>query len=337
MPAFDVTATPASLTLKGGETGTFVVTATSRMTRRVTARAELAVAPDTLASWVKPVGETQKTFAAANATEKFTWEVTVPAGQAATSLTCTPSVVDVEAPEDNYGLGSAIAITVTAEAVKPLPPPPPFPKWIIPVVALVLIAAGVGVWLMLRDGGGGMPDLVGKQLDSAKASLAKSPIVVVAQDSLSSAADTVRFPAGAVMAQSPAAGTELKGSKDAPDTARLVVQKNFTVVPPNLVGSTPVDVASRLGLAGLAARSRGVIVRDAADMGKVRSTTPASGALAVVGDTVTIGVGARLCRPGVLCPFKPTMTAEMEAAITTANRDKLGPVLQKRLKPPGQD
>ena len=59
MPAFDVSSTPASLTLKGGEKGTFVVTATSRMTRRVTASVELAVAPPEFAAWFTPVGPTQ--------------------------------------------------------------------------------------------------------------------------------------------------------------------------------------------------------------------------------------------------------------------------------------
>jgi hypothetical protein len=308
------------------------------MTRRVTASVELAVAAPEFAAWFTPVGPTQKVFAAANATEKFTFDVTVPAGQAAVSLTCTPSVVESEAPEDNYGIGSAVAITVPAAPAPPTPTPgPSLPKWVIPVVALVLIGAGVGIWLLLRGGGGEMPDVVSQKFEAAEAALLKAPMVVIRVDSLSSAGDTVRFPAGTVMAQSPAPTTKLGKSKDVPDTARLVVQKDFTVVPPNLVGATPIDAASRLGLAGLGVRSRAVVVRDAAEMGKVHSTTPASGALAVVGDTVTIGVGARLCRPGVLCPFRPTMAAELEAAIANANRDKLGPVLQRRLRPPGQD
>lgn len=336
MPAFDVTVSPAQLALKGGDQGTFVVTATSRMTRRVTARAELAVTPDSHAAWFRPQGETQRVFAAANATEKFSYEVTVPAGQAAVSLTCTPSVVDVEAPEDNFGIGTALAITVTQEA-RPTPAPPkPFPKWIIGVAALVLIGAGIGIWLLLRGGGGEMPDLVTQQFGAAENSLREKPVVVLRVDSLSAVADTVRFPAGAVMAQSPAAGAELKGNEEAPDTVRLVVQKDFTVVPPNLVDATPVDAASRLGLAGLAVRSRGVVVRATADMGKVRSTTPASGTLAVVGDTVTIGVGARFCPPNTLCPFRPVMTSAAETAIQNANRERLGAALQKR-RPPGGD
>ena len=336
MPAFDVTAIPTQLTLKAGDKGRFVVKATSKMSRRVTARVEVAAAPEDYATWFRPVDETQRIFAAVNTTHDFTFDVAVPAGQAAVSLTCTPSVVDVEAPEDNYGVGTAIAVTVTAAAAPPPPTAKKFPIWVIPVAALVLIGAGIGIWRLLNGGGGEMPDLVTRPFGEAEATLQQEGVVVVRHDSLSAVGDTVRFPAGAVMAQSPAAGTKLEGSEEKPDTARLVVQRDFTVVPPGLVDATPVDAASRLGLAGLAVRSRAVTVREQAHMGKVRSTTPTSGVLAVVGDTVTIGVGARLCPAGRICPFRPTLAPDVEAAVANANKERLGAALQARKqRPPG--
>ena len=124
-------------------------------------------------------------------------------------------------------------------------------------------------------------------------------------DSLSAAADTTKFPAGAVMAQTPAAEAELKGTKEIPDTARLVVQKSFSVVPPDLVNITPVNAANKMVTAGLftsvrtqstdsVTAARGLIIR----------TIPESGTLVARGDSVAVFVGSFCSRSNPRCNIR---------------------------------
>jgi len=300
MPAFDVTASPTQLMLKGGETGTIVVTVTNRLGRSVIARADKIVEPASAAAWVKAPPDSQRTFSAQPATEDFRYEITIPPNTPGMSFKFRVDVVEVGATDDNFGQGNTVAVTVPApEVVKPIEPKK-IPVWVWPLVAVVVIAVGIGIYLVLKDGGGGMPNVVEKQYDAAEQELQQKNMVVLRVDSLSAAADTTRFPAGAVMAQTPAAEAELTGSKEIPDTARLVVQKVFAVVPPDLVNILPVDAANKLGPAGLITSVRNQSSDSiTAARGLIQRTLPVSGTLAARGDTVAVFVGS-WCNPRVL-------------------------------------
>jgi hypothetical protein len=309
MPAFDVTANPTQLTLKGGTTGTIVVTVTNRLGRSVIARADKIVEPATAAAWVKAPADSQRTFSDQPATQDFRYEITIPPNTPGMSFKFRVDVVEVGATDDNFGQGNTVQVTVPAVEIKPPPPPPKIPIWVWPLVAVVVIGVGIGLYLMLKNGGG-MPNVVEKQYDAAEKELQQNNMVVVRVDSLSAAADTTRFPVGAVLAQTPAAEAELKGTKEVPDTARLVVQKDFTVVPLDLVNIKPVDAANKLGPAGLftnvqsqasdsVTAARGLIIR----------TVPASGALAVRGDSVAVVVGSFCSRSIPRCNIRIFMDA----------------------------
>ena len=331
MPAFDVTAVPAQLTLKQGTRGTVVVTVTNRLSRAVTARAESVVEPASAAAWFTPPADPQRSFNSPQATEKFEWQVAVPDNAAATSVTFRVDVVDVEAKEDNYGKSNAVAITVPAVEVKPVVDTGGgIPKWIWPIVALVVIGAGIGIWLLLRDKGGAMPNVVGQKYADAESALKQANVVIMRSDSLSAVADTVTYPAGTVMAQRPLPDSALRNNEESPDTAWLAVQKDFTVVPGDLVNGTPVDAASKLGMAGLAARVGSQRTADPAGAGKVLATNPAAGSLVVRGDTVTINVGS-YCTPPC-ARFDPRLSDAMIRDVRKANADRFR---RAGVRPPG--
>ena len=97
--------------------------------------------------------------------------------------------------------------------------------------------AGIVIWKLLPKGGK-MPDLVGKTF--SESALPNEGLVVQRVDSL--AADTVKFRSGAVISQSIAPETKLEGTKDKPDTVRIVVQKDFTLVPLDLQYRSTADL-----------------------------------------------------------------------------------------------
>jgi len=333
MPAFDVTAVPAQLTLKQGSKGTVAVTVTNKLSRAVTARADAVIEPASAAAWFTPPPEIERRFNSPQATEQFQWQVAIPANAPASSVTFRVDVVDIEAKEDNYGKSNAVAITVPAVAAEPVVQGGGgVPKWIWAVVALVVIGAGIAVW-KLAGGKTRMPDLVGKPF--SESALPAEKMVVQRVDSL--AADTVKYQAGSVITQSIAPETELKGTKEKPDTVRLVVQKDFTVIPADLVNGSPVDAASKLGMAGLNAKAGTQSTADQAGVGKVLATSPAPGSLAVRGDTVTINVGYYCAAPCVRVIY--TLPDATIRQMTEVNRDRYNRaganVRDHRRRPPG--
>lgn len=305
MPAFDVTASPTQLTLKAGATGTVVVTVTNRLGRSVIARADKIVEPASAAGWVKAPANSQRTFSDQPATEEFRYEISIPPNTPGTSFKFRVDVVEVGATDDNFGQGNTVQVTIPVVPIEQPKPQPKIPVWVWPLVAVVVIGVGIGVWLMLKGGGGGMPKVVEKQFDDAETELQKENIVVVRVDSLSAAADTTRFPAGAVMAQTPAAEAELKGTKEIPDTARLVVQKSFSVVPPDLVNITPVNAANKMVTAGLftSVRTQSTDSVTAA-RGLILRTIPESGTLVARGDSVAVFVGSFCSRSNPRCNIR---------------------------------
>ncbi|MDQ4500790.1 Stk1 family PASTA domain-containing Ser/Thr kinase [Sinomonas sp. ASV322] len=141
-----------------------------------------------------------------------------------------------------------------------------------------------GVQLMVSKGPELFPlaDLTAKTLDAAKASLADAKLTLgTASEAYS---DTV--PAGAVMAQDPAAGTPLKhGSPVA-----LTVSKGRQPIPvPKIVGMKQADAVAALTAAGLKPVVADAPVFDRnVPAGSVSAQSPAAGQNLVKGDTVTI-------------------------------------------------
>ncbi|HEU5217588.1 MAG TPA: PASTA domain-containing protein [Gemmatimonadales bacterium] len=288
MPAFDVTASPQTLSLKAGATSTIVVTVTNRLARTVTARADKVVQPAESAAWIKAPPDPQRILNE-QATQEFRYDVVIPPTAAGASLTVRFDVVEVGASDDNFGESNTVAVTVEKAIVKPPPPPPKIPVWVWPLVAVVVIAAGIGIYLATRPKGlGGMPNVVGQLFAVADSTLKADSIAVTRVDELNS--DTTRFKVGMVTDQDPDEGSPLK--KDSVNAVTLKVQKDYTVVP-NVANASQVDAATKLGLAGLVinvtSKSSDSVT---AARGLIMNTDPGPGTLATKGDKVNAFVGS---------------------------------------------
>ncbi len=288
MPAFDVTANPTRLTLKPGASGTVVVTVTNHLGRSVTARADKVVTPPAAAAWVKAPADAQRVFSDQPTTQEFRFEVGIPANATPQTFTVRVDVVEVGAPDDNFGQSETIGVTVPAPDAKPVTPGKGIPVWVWPIVAVVVIGIGIGIWLALRGGGNKFPNVVNKSRAEAMAMIDTTKILAVWVDTLN--ADTVAYKAGVVIAQVPVADSSLKAVKPARDTMRIQVQKSFTLVP-HVRGLEPTAAAVNLGRdsLGLALGSDCQSVRTPEE-GKVVSSSPNEGVLVARGTPVTINV-----------------------------------------------
>src|SRR5262249_3432327 len=112
--------------------------------------------------WVKIDGKPDRHFDV-NKEETFTVKIAVPPKTPPGDYTFRLDTVWVD-QTDQGDAGAAVRFTVpvTANGAK-------FPMWIIPVVLLVVIGIGVGVWLAMR--GQKVPDLHGQNVTDAATAL----------------------------------------------------------------------------------------------------------------------------------------------------------------------
>jgi beta-lactam-binding protein with PASTA domain len=146
--------------------------------------------------WVKIDGKTDRHFDP-DKEETITIKIAVPPKSPAGTCTFRMDAVWVQQP-DQGDPGGAIAFTV-AET----PPPPPFKWWLIPVIAVVLIAIGIGVWLAVKGGGPKVPDLHGQSVTDAATAL---QVVGLTLDNNPDTVDSKPEDSGKIVSQSPKAG-----------------------------------------------------------------------------------------------------------------------------------
>ncbi|HXE83911.1 MAG TPA: PASTA domain-containing protein [Gemmatimonadales bacterium] len=246
MPAFDVTTNPTTLQpLKPGDTATIVVTATSRLTRPVTARANKVVDPKMFDPFVKPPANVQRTFNQAGATQDFQFTVQIAADAPPGKGTVRFDIVDTDQPDDNFGQSSALNLVVEAPPPAPPPPKPKVPWWVWLIAGVVLIGIGIVIWRVMAGGKDKMPNVVGMTFADAKAKIGIDSTRITRFDTLD--LDTAAWKGNVVIRQYPPEGTSLKPDST---TVRLAVQKPFTVVP-NIAGLPGIEAGRRLGDAGL--------------------------------------------------------------------------------------
>jgi hypothetical protein len=285
MSAFDLTTNPIKLDpLKPGGKATIVVTATNRMPRAVTARAQKVVVPPTFDAMVKPPPNPQRTFSQTGATEQFPFTIEIPANAQAGSFTTRFDVVDVTNQDDNFGQSAALKVTIEAVAAPP-PPPPPKKWWLWVAIAVGVVILGVVLYLIFRPKNN-MPDVTGMRFAAADSLLAAKKIHSVRRDTLSQ--DTTAWKADVVIRQDPKGGSKLKPDSN---SVTLVVQSSFTVVPVlKRLPSSP--AANKLGLAGLPAAAFSRCNNDASFNELVFLVSPPEGTIVARNTTVTFYVGA---------------------------------------------
>jgi beta-lactam-binding protein with PASTA domain len=186
--------------------------------------------------WVKIEGKPERHFEV-NAEDSFTLAVCVPPKSPAGTYSFRLDVVSV-ARTDEGDSGPVVTFkVVAAEPVKP--------KWglIAAIIAAVVVVGGVTTWLVLRNSGGGMPNVVGMNISDATTALTRvnvriqQPIVT----RVAGASDSDK-----VLAQSVLAGTKIAANT----SVSLTVGAELVSVP-NIIGQSVTDAQRALASAHL--------------------------------------------------------------------------------------
>jgi beta-lactam-binding protein with PASTA domain len=235
-------------------------------------------------NWVKIDGPTDRHFEK-DVQEVFTVKIEVPLKDRPKTET-TPGTytfrldgVTVAVP-DRGDEGPAVAFTLAAAAAKK-----PINKlvWIIPLIVVLLLAIGGGVWLALRSSGGKVPDLTGMSMTDA------TNAITAAKLTLDKNVETVQSkPADAdkVVSQTPAAGADAKPG----DAVSLKMGAEMVSVP-NVVGHTYKDAQNMLTAAHLTpGKATSQSNPNFAGSGIVVSTSPDAGSQQLSGATVNLSV-----------------------------------------------
>lgn len=163
MPAFNVTTTPTSLSLKAGESGTLVVVVSNRMGRPFLARVDPKPTPLAAAAWITPPPVTQRQFEAdPAATYNFEFTLQVPADAKAQAVQVRFDVVDPQVPDDPLAQGETVAVNVLAKDAPAPVKKPGIPWWVWVVAGAVVLGVGIGIKLLIGkpDRGDEMTDLI---------------------------------------------------------------------------------------------------------------------------------------------------------------------------------
>jgi serine/threonine-protein kinase len=161
-----------------------------------------------------------------------------------------------------------------------------------------------------------VPDLTGQTREGAEAAITNAGLAVGSVTSRASASQTP----GTVLSQSPGSGTSLAaGGK-----VDLVVAKApQEIAVPGVVGQNEAQAAAALGAAGFAPKTASAATTEPSQVGIVLQQSPAAGARAKKGATVTITVG--VLGPQTT-PTTPTTTpAPAPTTTTTTTPPPLAP------------
>lgn len=203
--SFAITAPANTVELAGKTTAEVTLTVTNQTERALRGTARLVPVEPTRREWLKVVdGEEERAFAP-KGTHQYKVRAEVPAETPQGSYAFRMDFVSSENPDEDSTPGPAIALKVAAAGATPKK----FPFWIIPVAAVVLLAAGLGLFFALRGGGDGegiaVPDLKGKTVEEANQALGEVGLV----PQLGEPRDEAGAKPGTVVDQKPAAGETL--------------------------------------------------------------------------------------------------------------------------------
>lgn len=278
--SFAITTPANALDLAGKSSGDVTLTVTNQTERALRGTARLVPIEPTRKEWIRIVdGEEERAFAP-KGTHQYKVRAEIPKDTPKGSYTFRMDFVSSENPDEDSTPGPAIALKVADAAPAT---GGPFPMWIIPVIAVVLIGAGVGLYFALRGGGVDVPDLKGKTVDEAGAALTAAGLTSEMGDPKEVAGGTP----GTVVDQSPAAGEKAaKGSavKIHPQAAPAPAD---TVAVPAVTGK-PLDSAKVLLYEAGFSVNIGAAKFTGGAPGLIVGQTPAGGAKAPRGAIVEL-------------------------------------------------
>lgn len=278
---FDIT-TPkdkVALDAEGKGQATFTVSNSSGATARGRAR---AVPGDPVQEkWYRVDGDVERSLRA-DQTTQYTVTIAVPKDTPKGEFTLRLDMIGLDRTDEVAVEGPRVVVPWKGPAV-PVTPNGGFPKWLIPVIAaVVLLVGGLVTWLLLRDGESEpmkpVPDVVAKTFEEADTILKEAGFTAKRGKTVpkaNTAKDTV-------VDQEPDAGKEA----EAKSVVTLDVASEAVAVPSVAGHAFSGGVVNQFTGVGLFASIKSEVSAQAE--GTILRTDPAGGALAAKGDTVTL-------------------------------------------------
>ena len=175
------------------------------------------------------------------------------------------------------------------------PPPPHFPRWVIAVIAAIVIGIGIYIIIPPKPPVIGTPNVVGKPYEEAKVILEQKGLEALVKGFQ----QTGEKPPRTVVAQKPEPGTKLKKG----DPVEVFLAARPIIKMPNVVGKHIDEAKATLQKAGLAVPKVDPIKTNEKSPGIVLNQTPKPDVEVEPEQTVRLEVAVR---SDVLVPTKPT-------------------------------
>lgn len=252
---FTITAPSDSVRLDYKNHGEVVFTVTNTSGRGVRGRAKVVPANPAQGGWIKIGGEPEREFAVSG-TQQFTVAVDVPKDGKPGKYSFRFDAVSVELPDEEYTQGPTISFSALPPAAAQKPT---FPLWLIPILAILVLAiGGGGLWLLLRPTPAPGPSATptpapvskvpvpnvggGTAVEQAEKQIRDAGLVPTRQEQASQ-----DFHKGQVIRTEPPAGTQVSPG----DTVKLIVAGETKIVPSNLLTMSCPDAANAISGLGL--------------------------------------------------------------------------------------
>ena len=180
---FDVTAASDNVRLDGKGQAGVAFTVTNVSGRPLKGHANPVPSDPSAKQWITITGDTDRDFAA-GASQQFKVQVAVPTAAKPGKYNFRLDVVSTENPDEDYTQGPTVAFELKAQAPKEHKP---FPWWILIVGFVVLIALGVGLFLLLHKSSSAtqttagaaqisVPTITGMNISDANTALTKAQL-----------------------------------------------------------------------------------------------------------------------------------------------------------------
>jgi beta-lactam-binding protein with PASTA domain len=241
---FAITAARETVTLDNQGRAEASFTASNTGPKLMAGRAKLVAIGSTKEGWLSLDGQPERKFAKGEA-HQFTVKVAAPPGTPVGKYTFRLDIISVENPDDEFTEGPSVSFEVKELAVAK-PPPRKFPWWIVAVAGVLVLGAGLIIWLLIPQKTT-VPDMVGMPYKEAIKTLEAAKLKLTANDQR---VITGKVPIGAIANQSPAADQRVPVGTKVTLTAEAE-----SVQVPRLIDRSPSEVGPMLKDARLQLRT----------------------------------------------------------------------------------
>jgi hypothetical protein len=232
---FAITAAAPSVRLDDDRTGAATFTVSNTAAEAIRAEARIWTKQPEASSWMRIDGLAEQEFppgASRQFTVRFTPPATVPAGSYAFRV----DLISRERPDDDSAMGQVATVEVPPPPVTPKPRTR-FPWWLLVVAVVVLVVAGLVIRACTAPGQVTVPNVVGRNLDAARAALERANLTPGAVTTREGSGE----PVNTVLEQVPAADSKVREG----DRVDLVVAVGASGQPTELVAVPEVKGLSR--------------------------------------------------------------------------------------------